>query len=139
MSISSISSFFYVPLTMLFVAVLSVAIGVGGCCCTISSKGRLPHRSFFLAVFKTNLPFLLPWLRCRNISRDATFYMHRSVLGGHLLNRVRWILILEKNILWLCFMPPVVIYKVVYADNHSAFSVYWLLCLDVLRYNLENE
>ena len=67
---------------MLFATVLSVAISVGGCCWPISAKGRLPRGSCSMTVFKTNLTVMHPWLRCRNISRDAAFYMHQSVLRG---------------------------------------------------------
>ena len=60
-------------------------------------------------IFQNKPPSYASVGRCRNISRDAAFYMHRSVLRGHLLNRVRWILVLGKNILQLFFMPPVLI------------------------------
>ena len=129
---------FAVPLTMLFASVLSVATGVGGCWWTISARAVLVEVDFWQ--FSNNLP------SSYSVTYAVTFLwcciLHALVYStGAYILLVCWILVLVKNILRLCFVPPVLICSMHGSICGESFRFFCILLfrMDVLRCNSETE
>ena len=115
---------------MLFAAILSVSAGVGGCRCPISVKAVRMEIAFWQ--FSNKPP------NYASVDDAITFLviLHSTCTGpfsGVSPVLVCWILVLVKHFLWICFVPLVLI-----RESFRLFCIL-LLCLDVLRYNLEFE
>ena len=130
--------FFAVLLTMIFAAVLSVAIGVGGCWWPISARAVLMELSFWQ--FSNNPT------SSSSVDDAITFIMIlHSTCTGPFLGVISWIGILDfvpsKHILRLWFVPPVLICRMhrSICGESFRFLCILLLCLDVLRCHLETE
>ena len=100
--------YFAIPLTMMFAAVLSVATGVGGCMWPISAKAVLVEVDFWQ--FSNNPPSYASVAD----SMTSLMILH-STCTGPFSGGISWIYVLElgprENILLICFVPPVLIYR----------------------------
>ena len=117
---------FDVLLTILFADVLSGASGIGGCRWPISVRAVLIEVSFW--------QFLNNPSSSASVADSVTFLMMM-----YSLELAFWSLVLGKNFLRTCFVPPVLICRIhwITCGVSFRFICILLLRLDVLRYNLE--
>ena len=129
---------FAVTLTIFIDAVLPVATGVGGCRWTIYYRAVLVEVAFWK--FSNNPPSSV------SVADTMTFLMMlHSTCTGPFYGGISWTRVLKfgprKNILCICFVPPVLICRMnwsIWGESFQFFCIL-LLCLDMLRCNLEIE
>ena len=123
---------------MLFAAVLSIATGFGGCWCLISAKSIIMEVSFWQ--FSNKPP------NYTSVADAITFLiMMHSTCTCPFSGGISYIGVLDfgprKNILRLCYMPPVMICKMHPSKCGESFQFFCiqLFRLVVLQCNLEIE
>ena len=120
---------------MLFAAVFFVATGVGSCWWPISAKAVLSK----VALWKfSNKP-----PNYASVADSITFLMNlHSTCTGPLSGGISCISVLyfvpRKNIIWLCFVPLFLIFRIHLSKCGESFRFFCiiLLRLDMLRWDL---
>ena len=129
---------FAFPLTMMFIYVLSIATSVGGCWWPISARAILMDVAFWK--FSNNPPDY-----AYVVDAITFLIMLHYTCTGPISGGISCIGVLyfgpRKNILPLCFMPPVLICRIHPSKCEESFCLFCILLLhlNVLRCNLEIE
>ena len=129
---------FDVPLTMLFISVLSVATDVGGCWCPISAKFVCMEVAYWKFSNKppnySSMAYAITFLMMLHSTCTGTFPGGISCIGVFDFGP-------RKNILRFCFVPLVLICRMHPSKYGESFRFFYIpiFRLDALRCNLEIE